>query len=182
MGVVQIHKDTSSHKLHFMPLLHLFWQFYSFREVPCVLVDSCHYFRQWKKPEDRGKQVYICLSFCCASESEGGFLLTGGGWYRPCQNWLEAGAGPAGAWLCMVPDCCRLATSALIWPYQDPAQYLYFYPSLSSPHLSYLGHTFTFYQGCAVCMTCLLAWNKPVFKGSSPSLALPISRSPPCSC
>ena len=101
MGVVQIHKDTSSHKLHFMPLLHLFWQFYSFREVPWVLADSCHYFRHWKKPKDRDKQVYICLSFCCASESEGGFLLTGGGWYRPCQNWLEAGAGPAGAWLCI---------------------------------------------------------------------------------
>ena len=140
MGVVQIQQDTSSHKLHFMPLLLLFWQFYSYSEVPCVLEDSCHYFEHWKTPGDGDKLVYICLSFCCASESEGGFLLTGSGWYRPCQNWLEAagaGARAAEAWLCMAPGLT--AGPAPICPLSVPAQYLYFSPS-PSPHLSYLAH------------------------------------------
>ena len=144
MGVVQIQQDTSSHKLHFMPLLLLFWQFYSYREVPCVLEDSCHYCEHWKTPGDGDKLVYICLSFCCASESEGGFLLTGSGWYRPCQNWLEAagaGARAAEAWLCMAPG---LTAGPL--------------------HTPVIWHTFTFYQEIQLCMTCLFVPNKPVFQ------------------
>ena len=142
MGVVQIQQDTSSHKLHFMPLLLLFWQFYSFREVPCVLEDSCHYCEHWKTPGDGDKLVYICLSFCCASESEGGFLLTGSGWYRPCQartGWrlLELEPGQLkhdSAW-----RLAWLQGLLPIWPLTVPAQYLYFHPSLS-PHPSYLAH------------------------------------------
>ena len=183
MGVVQIHKDTSSHKLHFMPLLHLFWQFYSVREVPCVLADSCHYFRHSKKPKDRDKQVYICLSFCCASESEGGFLLTGSGWYRPCQNWLEAAsAGPAEAWLCMAPDCCRPATALTHLPRPSSIFVLLLLsPVCSALHTSVIWATLLLFIKAVLCAwpVCLFKISQ-YFKGILPSPALPISRSPPC--
>ena len=130
---------------------------------------------------DRDKQFIFAWVFAVLQNPREVSFSLAWRWYRPCQNWLEAG-GQAGqlrhdtAW--HWPDSSLLqGLLSPIWPPASSSIFVLLSPS-SSPHLSYLAH-FRFYQkGIKLCMTCLFVQKKSVRPPYSQLFS--ISRSPPC--